>query len=53
MAVSRRTILQLAMAPALLAPARTNNDVLDMVGESSVWSIQTKVHGFRHPSGMN
>ena len=25
-----------------------NNDVLYMVGESSVWSIQTKVHGFRH-----
>jgi len=30
-----------------------NNDILYMVGESSVWSIQTKVHGFRHPSGMN
>jgi gluconolactonase len=30
-----------------------DNDVLYMVGESSVWSIQTKVHGFRHPSGMN
>jgi gluconolactonase len=30
-----------------------SNDVLYMVGESSVWSIQTKVHGFRHPSGMN
>ena len=30
-----------------------NNDVLYMVGESSVWSIQTKVRGFRHPSGMN
>ena len=30
-----------------------NNDVLYMVGESSAWSIQTKVHGFRHPSGMN
>jgi gluconolactonase len=29
------------------------NDVLYMVGESSVWSIQTKVHGFRHPSSMN
>ena len=27
--------------------------VLYIVGESSVWSIQTKVHGFRHPSGMN
>jgi gluconolactonase len=30
-----------------------NNDVLYMVGESSVWSIQTKVRGFRHPEGMN
>ena len=30
-----------------------NNDVLYMVGESSVWSIHTKAHGFRHPSGMN
>jgi gluconolactonase len=30
-----------------------NDDVLYMVGESSVWSIQTKVRGFRHPSGMN
>jgi gluconolactonase len=30
-----------------------NNDVLYMVGESSVWSIQTKARGFRHPSGMN
>jgi gluconolactonase len=30
-----------------------NNDVLYMVGESSVWSIQTKVHGFRHPAAMN
>ena len=30
-----------------------DNDVLYIVGESSVWSIQTRVHGFRHPSGMN
>lgn len=30
-----------------------SNDVLYMVGESSAWSIQTKVRGFRHPSGMN
>jgi gluconolactonase len=30
-----------------------NNDVLYMVGESSVWSIQTRVHGFRYPAGMN
>ena len=26
-----------------------NNDVLYMVGESSVWAIQTRVRGFRHP----
>ena len=30
-----------------------DNGVLYIVGESSVWSIQTRVHGFRHPSGMN
>jgi gluconolactonase len=30
-----------------------HNDVLYIVGESSVWSIRTRVHGFRHPSGMN
>jgi hypothetical protein len=27
--------------------------VLYMVGESSVWSIRTRVRGFRHPEGMN
>jgi gluconolactonase len=30
-----------------------NNDLLYMVGESSVWSIQTKVRGFRHPGGLD
>ena len=30
-----------------------NNDKLYMVGESSVWVIQTKVKGFRHPDGLN
>ena len=29
------------------------NDVLYMVGESSVWSIQTKARGFRYPADMN
>jgi gluconolactonase len=29
-----------------------NNDVLYMVGESSVWSIQTKARGFRNPSSV-
>jgi len=39
--------------PVSVSSGGANNDVLYMVGESSVWSIQTKVHGFRHPSGMN
>ena len=39
--------------PVSLTFGGPNNDVLYMVGESSVWSLQTKVHGFRHPSGMN
>ena len=30
-----------------------NNSVLYIVGESSVWSIQTKVHGFRYPAETN
>jgi gluconolactonase len=30
-----------------------NNDVLYMVGEKEVWSIQTKVKGFRLPAGMD
>lgn len=30
-----------------------DNDVLYIVGESSVWSIGTKVRGFRHPSTVN
>jgi gluconolactonase len=28
-----------------------DNNILYMVGESSAWSIQTRVKGFRHPSG--
>ncbi len=30
-----------------------NGDVLYMVGEKQVWSIQTKVKGFRLPAGMD
>jgi gluconolactonase len=30
-----------------------NGDILYVVGESSAWSIQTKVRGFRHPAGLN
>ncbi len=29
-----------------------DNNILYMVGESSAWSIQTKVQGFRHPAGQ-
>lgn len=29
------------------------NDVLYVVGESSVWSIQTRVKGFRFPAGLD
>jgi gluconolactonase len=39
--------------PVSLTFGGRDNNVLYIVGESSVWSIQTKVHGFRHPSGMN
>ena len=35
--------------PVSITFGGANNDVLYMVGESSVWSIQTKVRGFRHP----
>jgi gluconolactonase len=39
--------------PVSITFGGANNDVLYMVGESSAWSIQTKVRGFRHPQGMN
>jgi gluconolactonase len=39
--------------PVSLTFGGPNGDVLYMVGESSVWSIQTKVRGFRHPAGMD
>jgi gluconolactonase len=39
--------------PVSMAFGGPNNDILYMVGESSVWSIQTKVHGFRLPDNMN
>ena len=29
------------------------NDVLYIVGGPSVWSMQTKVRGFRHPGGID
>jgi gluconolactonase len=39
--------------PVSLTFGGANNDVLYMVGGSSAWAIQTRVRGFRHPSGMN
>jgi gluconolactonase len=30
-----------------------NGDVLYMIGEKEVWSIQTKVKGFRLPAGLD
>jgi gluconolactonase len=31
----------------------SKGDILYMVGESSVWAIQTKVRGHRHPAGLD
>jgi len=39
--------------PVSITFGGANNEILYMVGESSVWSIQTKVHGFRLPDGLN
>jgi hypothetical protein len=36
-----------------LVSATWDHEMLQIGGQSSVWSIQTKVHGFRYPSGMN
>jgi gluconolactonase len=39
--------------PVSLTFGGVDNSVLYMVGESSVWAIQTKVRGFRTPAGLN
>jgi gluconolactonase len=39
--------------PVSITFGGSNGDILYMVGESSVWSIQTKVRGFRLPEGLN
>ena len=39
--------------PVSITFGGAGNDVLYMVGESSAWSIRTRVHGFRFPSGMD
>jgi gluconolactonase len=38
--------------PVSITFGGSNNDVLYMVGESSVWSIRTRVQGFRHPASL-
>jgi gluconolactonase len=45
--------IRLPQSPVSVTFGGPDDGVLYIVGESSVWSIQTKVHGFRHPSGMN
>jgi len=39
--------------PVNIAFGGADNDILYMVGQTSAWAIQTKVHGFRLPAGMN
>lgn len=39
--------------PVSITFGGVDNSVLYMVGESSVWAIQTKVRGFRTPAGLN
>ena len=46
-------IISVPQYPVSVTFGGPNSDVFYMVGESSVWSIQTKVRGFRHPSAMN
>ena len=45
--------IRLPQAPVSVTFGGRDNAVLYIVGASSVWSIQTRAHGFRHPSGMN
>jgi gluconolactonase len=37
--------------PVSITFGGAGGDVLYMVGESSVWAVQTRVRGFRHPAG--
>jgi gluconolactonase len=45
--------IRVPQPPVSLTFGGPQGSVLYIVGLSSVWSIQTKVHGFRHPSGIN
>jgi len=39
--------------PVSITFGGADNNILYMVGSSTVWSIQTKVHGFRLPANLN
>src|SRR5207249_3456052 len=45
--------IALPLPPVSLTFGGRDSSVLYIVGGSTVWSIQTRVHGFRHPSGVN
>jgi gluconolactonase len=45
--------IRLPQSPVSLTFGGRDDSVLYIVGASSVWSIQTRAHGFRLPSGMN
>jgi gluconolactonase len=46
-------IIAVPQYPVSVTFGGPDDNVLYMVGESSVWSIRTKVRGFRHPSATN
>jgi gluconolactonase len=45
--------IRLPQPPVSVTFGGRDNSVLYIVGASSVWSVQTKAHGFRLPSGMH
>ena len=45
--------IRMTPSPVSVTFGGPDNAVLYIVGGSSVWSIRTRVHGFRHPSGLN
>src|SRR5436190_9447184 len=45
--------IRVPQPPVSITFGGPDNGTLYIVGTSSVWSIQTRVHGFRLPSGMN
>jgi sugar lactone lactonase YvrE len=45
--------IRLPQPPVSVTFGGAKHDVLYIVGGSTVWSIRTRVHGFRNPPGMN